>query len=217
MRQTLGFLAVWCGATVLATSIAWFGVSDVLRGQVFDDARIEPINAAISRMEAAPLPSEAPTGQAAALGTPTASASPEQRAPAPRRTQAGPTHNTARPRATRSPLEAPHITVRSPATAEPRPSASAAGPRPTLSAAAPGPSVPAASEGKVRVVNVGGGSVSFVIEDDRCRLVAAAPNVGFEAKVSQALGWIRVDLARNGHGTAVFCIGGENRTDTWDY
>lgn len=67
------------------------------------------------------------------------------------------------------------------------------------------------------MVNVKGGSVSFAIENGVCRLIAAAPNAGYEAKVASATGWIRVDLVQGEHGSAVFCIGGESRTDLWEY
>ncbi|MFI7052565.1 hypothetical protein ACWDOR_12705 [Streptosporangium canum] len=210
MRQTLGFIAVWCGATVLAISVAWFGVSDVLHREVFDDARIEPINAAISRTGAASPPSEAPTGPVPAAGTPTVSASPDRPVPTPRGTRAETVRSSPRPRTTRAPREPVHIPVRSqdPATAEPRP---------FTTVPAPGPSAVAASDDNVRVVNVKGGSVSFAVGGGACRLVAAAPNAGFEAKVAQAPGWIRVDLVRDEHGSAVFCVGAEKRTDTWEY
>ena len=66
-------------------------------------------------------------------------------------------------------------------------------------------------------MNVKGGSVSFVIEGGGCRLVTAAPNAGYEAKVAQNAGWIRVDLVQGAHGSSVFCIGGENRTDLWEF
>ncbi|MEU4832656.1 hypothetical protein [Streptosporangium sp. NPDC023615] len=66
-------------------------------------------------------------------------------------------------------------------------------------------------------MNVKGGSVSFAIEDGVCRLVTAAPRAGYEAKVASATGWIRVDLVRGEHGSAVFCIGAEGRTDLWEY
>ncbi|GGK64953.1 hypothetical protein Ppa06_18300 [Planomonospora parontospora subsp. parontospora] len=62
-----------------------------------------------------------------------------------------------------------------------------------------------------------GGSVSFVIENGLCRLVSAAPNAGYETKVSQADGWIRVDLIQGAHGSSAFCIGHENRTDVWEF
>ncbi|ACZ89941.1 hypothetical protein Sros_7253 [Streptosporangium roseum DSM 43021] len=208
---------------MLAISVAWFGVSDVLHREVFDDARIEPINAAISRTGAAPLPSGAPTGPVPVVGTPTVSATPDRSAPTSRVTPSEPVRNSSRPRATRAPRQPVHIPVRSkdPATAEPRPfttvPAPAPAPAPTGPAAMPGPSAAAVSDDNVRVVNVKGGSVSFAVESGACRLVAAAPNAGFEAKVSRALGWIRVDLVRDEHGSAVFCIGAEKRTDTWEY
>ncbi|MFD0891307.1 hypothetical protein ACFQ08_42735, partial [Streptosporangium algeriense] len=72
MRQTLGFVVVWCGATVLAAWITWFGVRDVLSTQVFDDARIESLDAELSRIGAVALPSSPPTGMVV-TGPPSAS------------------------------------------------------------------------------------------------------------------------------------------------
>ncbi|WP_433242112.1 hypothetical protein ACQPYK_37450 [Streptosporangium sp. CA-135522] len=217
MRQTLGFVAVWCTATILATSVAWLGVRDVLRSEVFEDAKIEQINTAVDRMGVAPPPSGTPTGPVAVLGTPTASAPPQRRAPTPRVTSQAPVQETIRPRATRTSPKAVSIPVRSkePVAAEPRPFSTV--PVPAPSAGVPAPATLTGSNDNVRVVNVLGGSVSFAIEGGACRLVTAAPNAGFEAKVSRAEGWIRVDLARDEHGSAVFCIGGEGRTDTWEY
>ncbi|MEV0619050.1 hypothetical protein AB0I81_37435 [Nonomuraea sp. NPDC050404] len=62
-----------------------------------------------------------------------------------------------------------------------------------------------------------GGEVVFSLGSDGCRLISATPVSGYTAKVARADGWIRVDLARGGHGTGVFCIGHERRTDTWEY
>lgn len=45
-------------------------------------------------------------------------------------------------------------------------------------------------------------------------LEVASPSTGYTAKDA---GWIRVDLTKAEHGTAVFCPGGERRTDTWTY
>ncbi|MEV6868685.1 hypothetical protein AB0M44_47900 [Streptosporangium subroseum] len=234
MRQTLGFIAVWCGATVLAISVAWFGVRDVLRSQVFDDVKIEPISVALTGVRNAPLPQGAPTGPLA-LGTPTTSAtssSLDRRSPTPRATPTSSARNTARPQPVRSPAKTAQAPVRTRssrtpdpartrATPVPRavtsPSASST-PRATRSSAAPKPeNQAAASNENVRVVNVKGGSVSFVIEDGACRLITAAPNAGYTAQVSQNAGWIRVDLVQGAHGSSVFCIGGENRTDLWEY
>jgi hypothetical protein len=226
MRQTLGFIAVWCGATVLAISVAWFGVRDVLRSEVFDDASIEPLNAAIGRTGDSRLPSGAPTGPQA-IGTPTAgSSSTPGRTPAPRLTP--PARDTARPRPDRSPSRP----VAAPARTRDA-GLSRSGPSPSRSASRPAATEAAASSSaapeatatrtrsvsteNLRVVNVKGGSVSFAIENGVCRLIAAAPNAGYEAKVASATGWIRVDLVQGQHGSAVFCIGAEGRTDLWEY
>jgi hypothetical protein len=47
--------------------------------------------------------------------------------------------------------------------------------------------------------------------------VSASPSAGYTAKVAKNADWIRVDLTKAEHGTAVFCLGGERRTDTWAY
>ncbi|GAA2892970.1 hypothetical protein GCM10010517_57490 [Streptosporangium fragile] len=220
MRQTLGFIAVWCGATALAISVAWFGVRDVLRSEVFDDVAIEPLDAALVRTADAPLPAAAPSGPQPA-GPPAASGA-SRRTASPRPTPAAPAEDVARPRRTPSKIRVAPADTRAPdaagTTASPTPFASGAT-RAAEPAASPTSAPPTRSfaDENVRVVDVKGGSVSFVIENGVCRLIAAAPAAGYEAKVASATGWIRVDLVRGQHGSAVFCIGGENRTDLWEY
>ncbi|MGW4801833.1 hypothetical protein ACWEPC_56410 [Nonomuraea sp. NPDC004297] len=82
-------------------------------------------------------------------------------------------------------------------------------PTPRRTQDAPSPSL--------KVVKVRGGEVAFTLGSDGCRLVSATPVGGYTAKVARADGWIRVDLVRGEHGTGVFCIGHERRTDTWEY
>jgi hypothetical protein len=43
------------------------------------------------------------------------------------------------------------------------------------------------------------------------------PGTGYTAKVAKNADWIRVDLTKAEPGTAVSCLGGERRTDTWTY
>ncbi|WP_431910258.1 hypothetical protein [Nonomuraea jabiensis] len=69
----------------------------------------------------------------------------------------------------------------------------------------------------LKVVKVKGGEVAFTLGPEGCRLVSATPVSGYTAKVARATGWIRVDLVKGGHGTGVFCISHEQRTDTWEY
>ncbi len=70
----------------------------------------------------------------------------------------------------------------------------------------------------VRVVRVKRGEVAFGLGASGCRLVSATPAAGHTAKVTEHPDWVRVDLvADDGHGTAVFCVSRERRTDTWDY
>lgn len=67
------------------------------------------------------------------------------------------------------------------------------------------------------MVTVKGGEVAFTLGPDGCRLVSATPNTGYTAKIARNVGWIRVDLVRGEHGSAVFCISAEQRTDTFEY
>lgn len=76
---------------------------------------------------------------------------------------------------------------------------------------------PAPAKGDVKVVTVKGGEVAFVIGAKGCKLVSATPNGGYTAKVTGNAGWIRVDLAKGEHGSGVWCISAEQRTDTWEY
>ncbi|MBB5785373.1 hypothetical protein [Nonomuraea jabiensis] len=69
----------------------------------------------------------------------------------------------------------------------------------------------------LKVVKVKGGEVAFTLGPEGCRLVSATPVSGYTAKVARATGWIRVDLVKGEHGTGVFCISHEQRTDTWEY
>ncbi|NUR90218.1 MAG: hypothetical protein HOY71_39595 [Nonomuraea sp.] len=71
--------------------------------------------------------------------------------------------------------------------------------------------------GALKLVQVAGGAVVFRLGGGACRLVSASPNSGYTATVARNTDWIRVDLARGGHGSGVFCIAKEQRTDTWEY
>ncbi|WP_157246478.1 hypothetical protein [Nonomuraea typhae] len=71
--------------------------------------------------------------------------------------------------------------------------------------------------GDLKVITVKGGEVAFTIGANGCKLISATPNGGYTAKVSRADSWIRVDLVQGERGSAVFCIGHERRTDTWEY
>ncbi|MFC5835672.1 hypothetical protein [Nonomuraea insulae] len=150
MRRAMRYAAIWCGATVVAVSVSWFGVRGVLRNEFVDDVNVQPFLApTIAPPDNSPVPAVTPT---------------------PRRT-------TKRPTNTKTP--------------------------------APGK--------PLKVVTVKGGEVTFTLGDEGCRLVSATPAGGFTAKVARAEGWIRVDLVKGEHGTGVFCISHERRTDTWEY
>ncbi len=215
MRRVLGYVTIWCGATVLAISLAWFGVRDVLRAEVTD----EPYpGVAIAAARTGRPPTPAPTTPAAPTprSTPARTSSP---AVAPTR------ETTARPA---GPSAAP-VTTRPPATAAARSSPSrepassrvprkpSASPKPSRETSRPA-SAPKQSS-QVKVVTVKGGQVSFATDNNECRLLSATPAAGYEAKVSGNVGWIRVDLTQGEHGSSVFCTwhGHAPMTDTWEY
>ncbi|GAA0911255.1 hypothetical protein [Nonomuraea longicatena] len=77
----------------------------------------------------------------------------------------------------------------------------------------PGP----APTADVEVLTVKGGEVAFTIGAKGCRLESATPKSGYTAKVNGTDGWIRVDLVQGAHGSSVFCISHERRTDTWEF
>ncbi|MEV0385269.1 hypothetical protein [Nonomuraea sp. NPDC050643] len=168
MRRTLRYAAIWCGATVVAVSVSWFGVRGVLRNEFVDDVNVEPFLAqTIAADDNAPrvVPPPKPTQKPTPTPKPTST-------PTPRRTTIKPT---------------------------------------TSKTSAPTPRKPP------KVITVKGGEVVFTLGPEGCRLVSATPVSGYTAKVARADGWIRVDLAKGGHGTGVFCISHEQRTDTWEY
>ncbi|MEU4234708.1 hypothetical protein AB0F17_61425 [Nonomuraea sp. NPDC026600] len=76
---------------------------------------------------------------------------------------------------------------------------------------------PTTAPKNLRVVSVKGGEVAFTLGPEGCRLVSATPRGGYTAKVARNTGWIRVDLVKGEHGSGVWCISGEQRTDTWEY
>lgn len=82
------------------------------------------------------------------------------------------------------------------------------GPRPSKSPKAP----PGKPEGtptspkphdNVRSFATRGGRAAMAIEKDRVRLVSATPNPGYETRVTQAEGWLRVDFLSDEHTSSV--------------
>ena len=163
MRRAFRYVVIWCGATLVAISVSWFGVRGVLRTEFVDDVQVEPFLAqAVSDGDRTPTTTPTPT--------------PTRTKPKPvaRKTQAPAVEKTQTPAPTRAPKN-------------------------------------------LRVVSVKGGEVAFTLGPDGCRLVSATPKGGYTAKVARNTGWIRVDLVKGEHGSGVWCISGEQRTDTWEY
>jgi len=211
MRRVLGYLTIWCGATVLAISLAWFGVRDVLRAEVADTP-YPGVAVAEARTGRPPTPT-------VAAAPPTVTASPATPVSRPKRDKPADRPAT-RPPATASATTAPAATASARPTPSRTPTRTPArkptrSPKPTTAPERPDPE-PASD---VKVVNVKGGQVSFAIDGGECRLLSATPAAGYEARVSGNVGWIRVDLMKGEHGSSVFCTwhGHAPMTDVYEF
>ena len=81
------------------------------------------------------------------------------------------------------------------------------GPRPSRTPKAP-PGRPDGSASPkptdhVRSYATRGGSAAMSIEKDRVRLVSATPNPGYETRVTQTEGWLRVDFLSDEHTSSI--------------
>ncbi|SNR74510.1 hypothetical protein SAMN06265355_106231 [Actinomadura mexicana] len=82
------------------------------------------------------------------------------------------------------------------------------GPEPSRAPKAPparpsGGGSSAAPTDHVRSYATRGGSAAMSIEKDRVRLVSATPNPGYETRVTQTEGWLRVDFLSDEHTSSV--------------
>ncbi|WP_433468084.1 hypothetical protein [Spirillospora sp. CA-128828] len=82
------------------------------------------------------------------------------------------------------------------------------GPEPSKTPKAPpgrpdGASTPPKPPDNVRSYETRGGRAAMSIEKNRVRLVSATPNPGFETRVTQAEGWLRVDFLGDKHTSSV--------------
>ncbi|WP_205718634.1 hypothetical protein [Actinomadura sp. WMMA1423] len=101
------------------------------------------------------------------------------------------------PTATRSPTAPPSA-----------PTGQDRGPKPSKAAAKPPPSKPEPTPShrptdRVRSYATRGGSAAMSIEKNRVRLVSATPNPGYETRVTQTDGWLRVDFLSDEHTSSV--------------
>jgi hypothetical protein len=214
MRRVLWYVAVWCGATGLAISLAWFGVRDVLRAEVAPEGYGAVPVAVVTRT--GPPPTRAPGGVTTltpeSARTPTR---PPVRRPA-AEPKADPTAGPgAEPSAPRTPVPAP-TRPRTTSPARPLTQTPLRSPIQTP-AQASARSSPAPTD--VKVITVKGGQVSFSTAGGECKLLWATPAAGYEAKVSGNVGWIRVDLTQGEHGSSVFCTwhGFAPTTDVYEF
>jgi hypothetical protein len=63
----------------------------------------------------------------------------------------------------------------------------------------------------VRSYATRGGRAAVSIGKDRVRLVSATPNPGYETRVTQAEGWLRVDFLTGEHTSSVVASWYEHR------
>ena len=108
-----------------------------------------------------------------------------------------------------SPAMPPGPTTLGPPTARPSPPDGAdRAPKPSKPAKPP-PESPDEPEktprtpDNVRSYPTRGGRAAMSIEKDRVRLVSATPNPGYETRVTQAEGWLRVDFLDDRHTSSV--------------
>lgn len=86
-------------------------------------------------------------------------------------------------------------TIGSPTSRPKPPEGEDEGPRPSRSAVHPSEkATPPKAPDNVRSFATRGGRAAMSFENDRVRLVSATPNPGYETRVTQAEGWLRVDF-----------------------
>ncbi|XRQ03586.1 hypothetical protein ACN3XK_44295 [Actinomadura welshii] len=102
--------------------------------------------------------------------------------------------------------------VGSPTSRPSAPSGKDEGPKPSKPPKAPPPSPERSGKpatraprrtDNVRSYAARGGRAAMSIEKNRVRLVSATPNPGYETRVTQAEGWLRVDFLNDDHTSSV--------------
>ncbi|MER7547068.1 hypothetical protein [Actinomadura sp.] len=96
-------------------------------------------------------------------------------------------------------------TVGSPTARPSPPDGEDTAPKPSKSAKPPSgkPEKTPRTPDNVRSYATRGGRAAMSIEKDRVRLVSATPNSGYETRVTQAEGWLRVDFLGDEHTSSV--------------
>lgn len=94
------------------------------------------------------------------------------------------------------------------------------GPRPSRSPKRPAGDAPAPKPpDNVRSYATRGGRAAMSIENGRVRLVSATPNPGYETRVTQTEGWLRVDFLNDDHTSSVIAswYGHEPTVKVYEY
>lgn len=183
MQRLLVRAGVWLVATGSSVTLSWFGVHTVLRGTVYDPPRAVPVRDASAWAEpdasSTHRPPQDPSAPPPATGpAPGTSAPAGSQSPAP--DEAGP-----------EPEAGPE--------AEPGPD-----PGPDGGAEEPADPPPDAA-GRVETVTLEGGRVVYDLGAERCELVSATPEPGWEMQVWTTESYLRVTFAGHGRELSAFC------------
>ncbi|MFI9462774.1 hypothetical protein [Streptomyces xiamenensis] len=184
MQRLLVRAGVWAVATGLAVTFSWFGVYSVLRGTVYDPPRAVPVRDSSVWTEPAASsthrPPQEPAGAAGAEGAPPDGSRPD-------------------PEPEPTPDRAPGPGAESGSDpgqggeGEPPPEAD------------PEPADPPPAGGRVETVTLDGGRVVYELTPDRCELVSATPEAGWEMQVWTTESYLRVTFAGHGRELSAFC------------
>ncbi|MCT9929024.1 hypothetical protein N5079_02195 [Planotetraspora sp. A-T 1434] len=200
MRRCVGYTLAWCGATALAVGVSWLGVRDVLRSTVLDEAPLAPVVAVAGAVAptvtaAVPLMSPAPLSPAPRRHTsPTTKASPWPRT----LVRVSPARHS--PSSPASPSSRPRSTAGSTTKASARPTV-----RPTAQPTGQSRPTPSPTGESLHTFTLKGGRATIAVTDKDCRVVTATPNDGYELKVWENVGWLRVTFLQGTHESSAFC------------
>ncbi|WP_235557916.1 hypothetical protein [Sphaerimonospora mesophila] len=220
----MSYTLAWCGATALAVGVSWLGVRDVLHSAILDDAPLSPVVAAAGSgtpLPDSPSPGPLPTGTvptgSASSGTSDAptGATPKASTPRVRRTAgAAPTGgrtgrvSSASPRPPRTRISRPAPTGRPVATKAPTTAATttkSTTTKPTAKPTTTTPTTAAAADETLHTFTLRGGRATIAVTAEKCRVVTATPNDGYEVKVWEEPYWLRVTFLRGSSESSAFC------------
>ncbi|MFD7510041.1 hypothetical protein ACFV5N_11970 [Streptomyces sp. NPDC059853] len=180
MQRLLVRAGVWLVATGSAVTLSWFGVYTVLRGTVYDPPRAVPVRDASAWTEPDASSTHRPPQDPAA---PPSGPEPDPGASAPAGSQSTPPPDTG-------------------PEPEPEPEAGAG---PGTDGGAEPADPPPDTAGRVETVSLDGGRVVYELGTERCELVSATPEPGWEMQVWTTESYLRVTFVGHGREVSAFC------------